>query len=330
MTLTWIKSQLAKRPGAAVDSSSTQSPSSSQRRSLHPDDEFQTLSKTRTRILGSFWPRCKRKAGRGLDAGTPVEPDNTRSGALTVQLEHDHSQSARPTDDMSPSGDVTNLAPSESAQEPVLQQASESPATRLRHTSTERRWPEAAMNGLILALKVTKEAASVFPPLQSVAGGLLAIADIVKQVSANEADIHTLRTYIDQLNKVVSPTSLPPVAQWPVAFKDRLSDLEIGVKGIEANVQELASSTLVGKAMNAQECSGKISDCLQSLAWLVQCFVVRGTISLEFGINRVYVKMDEGLQHIDGRFDGVHEHIDSLRAHIGQVRMLWSQVEELY
>ena len=35
-----------------------------------------------------------------------------------------------------------------------------------------------AVNGLMIALRVTKEATPFFPPLQSAAGGLLAIAEV--------------------------------------------------------------------------------------------------------------------------------------------------------
>ena len=44
---------------------------------------------------------------------------------------------------------------------------------------------EVSVGGLMTVLKVTKEASAAFPPLQSVAGGLLAIAEIVSVSSTH-------------------------------------------------------------------------------------------------------------------------------------------------
>ncbi|OSC96174.1 hypothetical protein PYCCODRAFT_1482029 [Trametes coccinea BRFM310] len=138
----------------------------------------------------------------------------------------------------------------------------------------ERHLGRTLMNGLKITLNVMKEASAAFPPLQSVAGGLLAIVDVVEQVSTNEADIRTVEAYVVQLNNMVSPTSLPPMAQWPSEFKKRLDDFVKELKKIEQDMQCLASETRAGRVVNARERAGKVSEHVQSLGRVVQTFIV--------------------------------------------------------
>ncbi|KAL7278244.1 hypothetical protein ACG7TL_008220 [Trametes sanguinea] len=183
----------------------------------------------------------------------------------------------------------------------------------------ERHLGRTLMNGLKITLNVMKETSAAFPPLQSVAGGLLAIVDVVEQVSTNEADIRTVEAYVVQLNNMVSPTSLPPMAQWPSEFKKRLDDFVKELKKIEQDMQCLASETRAGRVVNARERAGKVSEHVQSLGRVVQTFTARGTISTELGIGRVEGKIDGGVQHLDEQFLGVHTHIDeALERHRNQ------------
>ncbi|KAL7278247.1 hypothetical protein ACG7TL_008223 [Trametes sanguinea] len=184
----------------------------------------------------------------------------------------------------------------------------------------ERHLGRTLMNGLKITLNVMKEASAAFPPLQSVAGGLLAIVDVVEQVSTNKADIRTVEAYVVQLNNMVSPTSLPPMAQWPSEFKKRLDDfvnlrqypapadgMYRELKKIEQDMQCLASETRAGRVVNARERAGKVSEHVQSLGRVVQTFT------------RVEGKIDGGVQHLDEQFLGVHTHIDeALERHRNQ------------
>ncbi|KAL7280370.1 hypothetical protein ACG7TL_005295 [Trametes sanguinea] len=211
----------------------------------------------------------------------------------------------------------------------ALAQDSPEGATEHYQSTSERRWPQTTVNGLKLALRITKEAAGAFPPLEAVASGLLVIADVVQRVSGNEDDLHILKTYIDQVNKFISPDSLPPVEQWPASFTERLSEFDRGLQTVVEVIRQLDSEKLPGRVLNVEHRANKISDCVKSVSWLVQCFTVRGTISIEFAVDRVEGRIDEGLQHIDGRFDGlrdqidggfagVREHLDVLKDHIDQ------------
>ncbi|KAI9059865.1 hypothetical protein FKP32DRAFT_1092836 [Trametes sanguinea] len=171
--------------------SATSDPIASQstsRHSLLSDDEVHTSSKTH-RFFARFRPASRHEESR--------KPVPTNVGAQPV--EETKAEQSR---------------------------ASTTIVTGSQQSTSKRSWPKTIANGLTLALKVTKEAAAAFPPLQSVAGGLLAIAEAVQQLSANDDNILTLKNHIEQLNKVLSPAALPLVERWSAEFKDRLSEFE--------------------------------------------------------------------------------------------------------
>ncbi|KAI9059837.1 WD40 repeat-like protein [Trametes sanguinea] len=228
-----------------------------------------------------------------------LQPDGQNQSSSRSRsgfLERLRSRSPRP-----PSNKEASISPSADAE------TSQQPG---QPDPLKPRWLETTINGLTLALDVVEKAGAVFPPLQAVAGALAAIAKVVKQTSSNADDIRSLQSHIEQLNKLISPEVLPSSDQWPASFRERLSDFERELKNIQHDIGLLSSERLHARVLNVQERAGDIAGIVKSLGWLIQSFIVRGTISLEFGINRVEVKMQQNLHHIDGRFDGVHAHLD--------------------
>ncbi|KAI9059848.1 WD40 repeat-like protein [Trametes sanguinea] len=280
----------SKSTRSGSPSSNTPEPPNTQ--SLHPDGEAQASSTTRMGLFSRISSRARQKEARRSPppkAEHEGQDDQTEGRTSTPNSEHLGKQPC----------------------------------------ASMRQWPDTVINGITVALGITKEAGAAFPPLQAVAGSLLAITELVKQTALNADDICTLQTYIEQLNKVISPEVLPPPNQWPATFRERLSDLQSGLDKVNDELKLLSSEKWVGRVINAQERAGDIEGCIQSLGWLVQSFVVRGTIAMEFGITRVEVKIQEGMQHMDRKFDGVHahmhgefsgvhKHIDALSHSLGQ------------
>ncbi|OSD05365.1 WD40 repeat-like protein [Trametes coccinea BRFM310] len=171
----------------------------------------------------------------------------------------------------------------------------------------QREWPETVLNGLTQALQIANAAADAFPPLKSITGGLSAVAEVVKRVSSNEEDIRVLKTYIEQVNKIISPDSLPPMEQWPATFKTRLFELDGSLKTVVNDLQRLDAEKPVARVLNVKDRADKIKR-----------FTAQGVIAVEFAVNRVEVKVAEDMQHTDRNFNAVHQHIEGLRDHIDQ------------
>ncbi|KAH9830592.1 WD40-repeat-containing domain protein [Rhodofomes roseus] len=164
-----------------------------------------------------------------------------------------------------------------------------------------------AVDLLIATLKVTKEASAVFPPLQSVAGGLLAVADIVKKMSANADDIKEVTKYIDSLNAVLAAAKPPEGATYPKSLENRVEKLSCEIESINQDLQSLKSRPLLSRLFSSDETSGKVQGCLRSLSWCIHNFNVPSSIAIEMAVDSLHTTVRTGFHH-------VHEHLDALPA----------------
>ncbi|KAL7278257.1 hypothetical protein ACG7TL_008233 [Trametes sanguinea] len=200
-----------------------------------------------------------------------------------------------------------------------------------RHSSLRRRrWPDTVTNGLTLALDVTEKAGAAFPPLQAVAGSLAAITKVVKQTCSNENNLHALLSYVELLNKVIAPDTLPPSQDWPVAFRTRVSELTSGLQKVEDRVVKLQSERSLERVLNAQERAGQIADCVKTLGQLVATFTMHGSIATELGINRVEYKVDEARQDITGQLQELLQASQNPRDQTGAIPGLHPTFSAMY
>ncbi|KAI8993936.1 hypothetical protein BD414DRAFT_535010 [Trametes punicea] len=176
-------------------------------------------------------------------------------------------------------------------------------------------------NGLIAALKITKEAAAAFPPLQSAAGGLLAIVEHCQKLSSNQEGLNRLEEYINKLNKLLPEWSQSSSdhGSCHTAFKGSLIEFDSQVKEVAKDVKRLRSHRWFKQAFNAAETADQIDACLKSLSWLVQCLNVRGVIAIELTIQDLNEGMRNGLQHIEKKIDGVSEEVHGLSNKLHQL-----------
>ncbi|OSC97166.1 hypothetical protein PYCCODRAFT_1192296 [Trametes coccinea BRFM310] len=186
-----------------------------------------------------------------------------------------------------------------------------------------RCWPETVMNGLALALDVTEKAGAAFPPLQAVAGSLTVITKVVKKTCSNEDDLCALQSYVEQLNRIISPDTLPPSQDWPVAFNARVSNLASGLQKVQDRVVDLQSERSLERVLNVQERAGLMADCVRTLGQLVATFTMQGSITTELGINRVAFKVEETRQDITGQLkELLHASQNFLHQPGGKLRFL--------
>ncbi|KAH9888061.1 hypothetical protein C8Q73DRAFT_794488 [Cubamyces lactineus] len=184
-------------------------------------------------------------------------------------------------------------------------------------------WQDAkntAVNGLMIALRVTKEATPFFPPLQSAVGGLLAIAEVVQKVSSNKDGVETLVGYVDKLNMMVATTLPPNYDSCPTPLKERLADFDMRVKAVAQEVQKLEARALPAQLLNADDTADRIEECIRSLSWLIQCLTVQGTISIELAVDELHIVIRRGFDHMDERFDGLSDQIGGVSDQIAQLR----------
>ncbi|CDO78295.1 hypothetical protein BN946_scf184685.g5 [Trametes cinnabarina] len=342
MTLLCMKNPFAKRPRLSDNASHSSDSSPPPPHGPHQPPrgaEVQVLRKKNCSFLARFRPCSRWRSKKHPDPG-PASDVVPTTGTLpqlsTVDQEQDRSlnlsfrrgalegearstQSTQSDDQRQPSPQTRDQDEQPLKPQPASGPSQEqhvsglvAPSNGSQPGTSKHRFPETLFNGIKLALTVTEKAGAAFPPLQAVAGSLCAIIEAVQKVSSNEADIRTLTDHINRLNFVISPESatLPPTEQWPAAFRDRLSEFERNLHKLEDDLKVLASETLQRKFLNAQERAGKIGSFVRSLAWLIRCFTVGELISIEFGVDRIEIKLREGLQHLDGRFDEVHTHLD--------------------
>ncbi|KAI9062736.1 WD40 repeat-like protein [Trametes sanguinea] len=241
-------------------------------------------------------------------------------GRLSSRLEPDHALSLESNSGrLSSSKPVPGVGYSQTQSAPTKKSLAGIVSEEVRPLQVkQRQLSESALNGITQALKIANAAADAFPPLKSLTGGLHAVAQLVKKVSSNEDDIRVLNTYIEQVNRIISPDSLPPLEQWPTTFKARLFEFERCLQTIMEDLQQLDAEKSGARIINVDDRAGKISDCFKSLSQQVQRFTAQGVVAVEFAVNRVEAKVAEGVQHSDRGFDAVHQHIEFLRDHIDQ------------
>ncbi|TFY56398.1 hypothetical protein EVJ58_g7671 [Rhodofomes roseus] len=153
-----------------------------------------------------------------------------------------------------------------------------------------------AVNTLLATLRVTKEASAAFPPLQSVAGGLLAVADIVKKMTANADDIETVTKYINSLNEVLAAAKPPEGAAYPKSLQDRIEKLSREIESISRDLQSLKSRRLFSRLISSDETSDKIQECLRSLSWCIHNFNVPSSIAIEMAVDSSRVICEKDTQ----------------------------------
>ncbi|CDO71101.1 hypothetical protein BN946_scf184844.g105 [Trametes cinnabarina] len=185
-----------------------------------------------------------------------------------------------------------------------------------------------AVNGLMIALRVTKEATAVFPPLQSAAGGLLVVAETFQvsdgrtrqRMSSNKEDIEELTEYIAKLNAMITSALPPDYESCPEKLKERLLEFNNRVQSVREDVEKLASQRLPAQLLNADDTAEQIEGCIKSLSWLIQSLTVEGTISIELAVDELHIVIRQGFTHMDGRFDGLSDQIGGVSDQINQLR----------
>ncbi|KAH9852378.1 hypothetical protein C2E23DRAFT_903842 [Lenzites betulinus] len=218
---------------------------------------------------------------------------------------------------------VTSLQSADTAiQKPAPIQAGPTPAP----TATSSAWrgvKDIAVNGLITALKVTKEATPIFPPLQSAAGGILAIIDVFQKMSSNKDDIEMLTRYLEKLGEFYKTVSASFPGDYkracPEALRKRLEDFDREVREIEQDVRKLGARALPAQLLNADDTAEEIDGFVRRLSMLVNNLVVGGTISIELAVDELQIVIIQGFDHMDDRFDGISDQIDGLGTQINQL-----------
>ncbi|KAI9068229.1 hypothetical protein FKP32DRAFT_176712 [Trametes sanguinea] len=257
----------------------------------------------------------------GLGAGS-LPTSQTANDALASQAQQQQEKTPKPpseTEYSRPPGAqgsiiVSDDGPAASAsltqQHPANSHPSSS-TTEQQSSPRKHAWLKTMLNGFTLTLEVTEKAGAAFPPLQAVAGSLLAIAKAVEKVSSNADEIRALQAYIDRIDEVISPVIELPPEKWPAPIIRRLANLRSDLKTIERVIEPLSSAKLHDRFLNAQDQAGDIGRLMQSLGSRVQAFTMAGTLSTELGIYRLEESMRENRQHTDQQFDGIHTHIDA-------------------
>ncbi|KAI9069206.1 hypothetical protein FKP32DRAFT_1587066 [Trametes sanguinea] len=271
------------------DANHPAAPQPSERDSSDPNGQISTSSRSRSSIVVRFrlrWPRPAHKRSRDSPSSEPVPSEQPVSVLPTEQALPQHS----------PQPEAKHSQ--KSVQAGVPQSEAARPMTEPQSSSLKGSWPKTVVNGLKLALEVAEKAGAAFPPLQAIAGSLVLIAKAVEQTSSNADDIHALQTYIEQLNKAISPEVLPSPDRWTASFSKRLADLESDLKKIEHELDLLVSVQPHERFLSAQERAGNIDGLLKSLGVLVQAFTrVEENIP---PLRRMHAHIDEGVSLVPG------------------------------
>ncbi|KAJ2986870.1 hypothetical protein NUW54_g9595 [Trametes sanguinea] len=316
MALFGLKNLFSRRINSP-DANHPAAPELSEQDSSDPDGQISTSWRSRSSVVVRFrlrWPRPAHKRSRDSPHPNLFQASNQCQSHRRNRLCHSRQPNIR-----------RNPCRLESCSRRPHGRVHARPHQRRNAVSSlQRSWPKTVVNGLKLALEVAEKAGAAFPPLQAIAGSLVSIAKAVEasnarmidiatllqQTSSNADDIRALQTYIEQINKAISPEVLSSPDRWTAPFRKRLADLGSDLKKIEHELELLVSVQPHERFLNAQERAGNIDGLLKSLGVLVQAFTMTGTISAELTINRVEENMLENRQHSDQRFDGMHAHID--------------------
>ncbi|KAK7008318.1 WD40-repeat-containing domain protein [Favolaschia claudopus] len=164
----------------------------------------------------------------------------------------------------------------------------------------------AALDGFITALDVTKEVSVLFPPLQAAVGGMRALIEVFQRAAANQDNIQTLTAFIARLNQVMT-TSMPDAKSSPDALKRRLEQFSDEVQQIAKDIIQLGSQSYPLQVLKGESVEGEIGDKIRSLSWCIQNF-----LDLKFTIRGEF-------QHVQDRFDRLEDAIGDLKTEMHQL-----------
>ncbi|KAI9057963.1 WD40 repeat-like protein [Trametes sanguinea] len=200
------------------------------------------------------------------------------------------------------------------ANEPQMQDVS----VQESHRQRKRKVVNTIVSRLIPALEVTKELSASQPPLQLAIGALIVVLEAYEKCCANAEAMEALEGQIERLNTMLKNVLPAGQERCPQALKRRLERFAKDLQSVSDNAKHIQSQRLIVRMAKASEIEGQIEECVKTVSWLIQCFIVEGSIAVELAVHEIAEDTRQGFVNMSGRFDRVDEELDGIRQDISQ------------
>ncbi|KAF7346682.1 hypothetical protein MSAN_01806000 [Mycena sanguinolenta] len=154
------------------------------------------------------------------------------------------------------------------------------------HNPSQRSMSHIISQGALEILRIVKEAGSIFPPLQTTAGAILSIAELVLQHNLNIEEAHSLRASLDSVADVLERTGSPN-AQLSKEARERFERLSVFLERQKQTIEHFLDRKQLSRNATATHDSRDLAAAMTDLSSVLTNFLVETALSTEIQTARV-------------------------------------------